>query len=274
MGESSQNPPGALPPEAPPVLLLTAAMFDTFRLATPAPMGSAVTTEQAAAAVIDATMTAEGITTGTELAAAEELAGLLFQPSRVEAAVAAVREQTRAESRAEITDIRRQRDRVMRLIEGRPAAHWLTAAEVATAVLGDTVSPRDRIPMTLHWTGAIDYIPGTAVAVRCTSSYGQPAVLAIERGEDRAALAALLIPPPAATSPCETDGCGTPDDCDASDPAMLGWTRVEVAGVGDVPRWYCTPGCVTAALDRAGEQLADDDQAEAVATDERVGGAW
>jgi hypothetical protein len=59
---------------------------------------------------------------------------------------------------------------------------------------------------------------------------------------------------------CPIEGCGTVDDHDSSDPALSGWSRLEVAALGDRPRWYCSDLCVFDALARAGHELTADDR--------------
>ncbi|MFE2046621.1 hypothetical protein ACFXAZ_38065 [Streptomyces sp. NPDC059477] len=244
-----------------------------------------MTSEQAAAAVIDATMIEDGGATSTQLAAAERVAGLLFQPESVEAAVSAAREQAHAEHAAELAQAREQlaaaeaareqREAVLRLCEGRPGHQVLLVSDVAVAA-GYGTTALDGLPMTLRLKDGVS-VPGLGapprVVVRCTSSYGGRADLLVE-GTERAALAALLVPDPVdVDGPCPTDGCGAPDGYGASGPARIGWARLEVAGIGDGPRWYCSPGCVSAAMARAGDELAADDQAAAVDPHQQAPGA-
>jgi hypothetical protein len=144
---------------------------------------------------------------------------------------------------------------------GGPAALVLTTsqrAELARRLLADP----NGAPLNLTWNRSATTPEATdpvkRVAVECLSSYGGRANLVVE-GNDRLALASLLdmelvrdIHAPCPHSP----QCGTGEDLDPSDPALFGWTRVEVAGIEGGPRWYCTPPCVSAALARAGEELA------------------
>ncbi len=291
MTTSSQTSPGALPPEAPrPVTLQDA--FATFSLAVPAPAGPAETTAparaatvtDAAAAVLDARIAQDRGATAQQLAEAERTAGILFDAASVEAAVTAAREQGRADARAELDEAlaqlavmagaHRRNQAVLRLCEGRRGDDMLLVSAVATAAeCGSTAM--DGLPMTLTWDRSADVLRGYGqvkrVTVHCQSSYGGRADL-IVRGEDRTALASLLgaqlVGDVHAT--CGTDGCGTVDDYDASDPALFGWARVEVAGVDGRPRWYCSPRCVSNALARAGEELAAADQLAATDPDEQV----
>ncbi|MDX3024039.1 hypothetical protein [Streptomyces acidiscabies] len=227
---------------------------------------------RAATGVIAAAM-ASGSATAREIAQAEADAGILFDPQRAEDIASAAAEQAHAEAHAAIAErgrqlaalagVRRQLDAVMRLCEGRPATHLVSVAEVVLAA-ERALTPYGSVPMTLAWTGQVDVAAGEAV-VRCTSSYGGRADVVV-RGDARTALADQV----GATvrdihAPCSTDGCGTPDDYDASDPAMLGWARLEVAGIEDAgARWYCTPECVADALARASVELEADDRAAAV----------
>ncbi|WP_158761591.1 hypothetical protein [Streptomyces sp. NRRL S-146] len=292
MTTSSQTPPGALPPEAsqqPNVVPLAQAAFATFGIAVPAPAGpaaeaaSGVTVAEAAAAVLDARIAEDGGATAEQLAEAERNAGLLFDAASVEAAVAAARDQARAEIRAELAEAEQQLavmagayrrvQAVMRLCEGRRGDDLLLVSAVAVAAeCGSTAL--DGLPMTLTWDRSAE-IPAAAdpvkrVIVDCLSSYGGRAALVLE-GDERSALASLLDAEVRDIhAPCATDGCGTLDDYDASDPAMFGWARVEVAGIEGEPRWYCSPQCVSAALARAGEELAVIDEMAATDPDDHV----
>ncbi|WP_309095294.1 hypothetical protein [Streptomyces sp.] len=285
MTTSSQTPPGAPPSEAPRPLPLHAAAFATFGVAVPAPAGSAETAPpapaptvtEAAAAVLDARIAQDRGATTEQLAEAEARAGILFDPAGVEDAVSAAVAQARSEARAELDEVRaelrearaqlgamagdhRRAQAVLRLCEGRRGDDLLLVSAVATAAeSGHTAM--DGLPMTLTWDRTADVLRSYGdvrrVTVHCQSSYGGRADL-IVRGEDRTALASLLDAQLVGDihAPCGTDGCGTRDDYDASDPALFGWARLEVAGTDDGPRWYCSPRCVAGALARAGEELA------------------
>jgi hypothetical protein len=246
---------------------------------------------EAAAAVLDARIAQDGGATAEELAEAEQNAGVLFDPARIEHIVSAVRAQAYAEAaadlegvRAELQDARRELattagdhrrlQAVMRLCEGRRGDDLVMVAAIATAAeCGSTAI--DGLPMTLTWERSAEVLRSHTdvrrVTVHCQSSYGGRADL-IVRGEDRTALASLLdarlVGDIHAT--CGTDGCGTVDDYDASDPALFGWARLEVAGIDGGPRWYCTPQCVANALARAGEELAAAEQLAAADPDEQV----
>ena len=201
--------------------------------------------------------------------------GILFDPQTAADIAAAAAQQAHADDQAELDErgrklagmagAQRQRDAVARLLEGRPAGDFLSAAEVARAVEYGTTS-LDAYPMTLTWKTTYGVgIPGpsdtaTRAVVRCRSSHGQAADLVVE-GDDRQALAGLLDAEVSDIHrPCPTDGCGTVDDYDASDPELFGWARLEVAGVEGGPRWYCSALCIHAAMARAGEELAAIDQ--------------
>lgn len=230
---------------------------------------------QAAAGVITAAMKS-GAATPEEWAQAEADAGILVDPKAAEDIAAAAAEQAHAEDQAEIDERGRQLaamagdhrklTAVVRLLEGRPGTDLLTVAAIAAAAEYGT-TPFDHAPMTLTWTGRAEvpdaHTTHRQVVVECVSSYGGRAVLVIE-GDDRMALGSLLDEESRDVhARCLTDGCGTVDDYDPA--LMLGWARLEVAGIeDDRPRWYCSPQCVTAALARAGDELALDDQAAAV----------
>ncbi|MFI1002027.1 hypothetical protein ACIP10_15535 [Streptomyces galbus] len=287
MTESSQTQPGALPPETshtrPEAQPLPAAHFATFDLAIPAPAGlvsqeaaAPASPVKAAAGVLEAARR-RGLTTPEQLAVAEAEAGLLFDPKVAQEIAEAAAAQAHAEDEAEIAErgrqlarmagTLRQRNAVIRLLEGRPGTDLLTVAEIAAAAEYGT-TPFDDLPMTIRWTGVVGAAELGRVVLRCESPYGGRADLVVD-GSDRARLASLVdVPVRAVPGPCPTDGCGTADDYDASDPAMLGWSRVEVAGLDDGPRWFCAPSCVAAALARAGEQLAADDHAAAAVADD------
>ena len=66
----------------------------------------------------------------------------------------------------------------------------------------------------------------------------------------------------ACAEPCRSRGCGSSEDLDASDPLLVGWIRVTVAGADGGPVWVCSPRCAVAAMVAAGDELAEDDQAD------------
>ncbi|WP_329338535.1 hypothetical protein OG866_26945 [Streptomyces sp. NBC_00663] len=205
--------------------------------------------------------------------------GILFDPQAAADIAAAAAEQAHAEDQAELDErgrqlarmagAERQRDAVARLLEGRPVTDFLSAAEVARAIEYGTTS-LDAYPMTLTWTAkyGVD-IPGPGdtserAVIRCRSSHGQAADL-IVKGDDRQALASLLgLEARDIHAECPTDGCGTVDDYDASDPSLFGWSRLQIAALGDEARWYCSDRCVIDALARAGHDFAEADRQAAV----------
>lgn len=215
---------------------------------------------------------------------AESTGGTQFDAASVEAG----REQGRAEVQAELAEALAQLDAVagahrrvqavLRLCEGRRGDELLLVAAVATAAEAGTTAV-DGLPMTLTWNRSAR-VPDAhdahkQVVIECTSAYGGRADLVVE-GADRMALASLVDAEVRDVhAPCPTDGCGTVDDYDASDPSLSGWARLEVAGIEDEARWYCSPMCVANALARAGDGLAlADDQVPADAAedlDERYG---
>lgn len=273
MNASSQNPPGALPPELepvrPPMPDGLRAAYAAYGVVVPvepaadvAPASAedappVVTTLQAAAAVMDA--------------AIEENSAATAEQPHVQAAVEAAREQARAEYRAELAEVhtqlaaiagfRRQAEAVRRLCEGRRGDDLLLVSAVAVAAeCGSTAL--DHFPMTLKWTRKVGLPDGGRrdgrAVVECTSAYGGRADL-ILTGEERQALASQLdaeIVPDIYASCSRSKACGLHDDeVDADDPALWGWARLDVAGIDDGPAWFCSPACVFNALARAGAEL-------------------
>ncbi|MEV6119877.1 hypothetical protein AB0M23_05025 [Streptomyces sp. NPDC052077] len=193
----------------------------------------------------------------------------LVHLSASDAAVRASAAQAGAEAAAEISELRhqlavmagsrRQRDAVLRLCEGRRGDDLLLVSAVAAAAECGTTA-LDGFPMALTWTRTaavptVDAGTGRAV-VHCATPYGGRADLVVEDVE-RQALAAALDTPVPGGAPCpHAAGCGTTADLDGSDPVLFGWSRLDVAGSGDGPRWYCSPACVSRALARAGAELA------------------
>ncbi|MDQ0829504.1 hypothetical protein QF032_001348 [Streptomyces achromogenes] len=236
----------------------------------------------AAEGVIAAAMK-RGAATPRELAQAEQDAGLLFDAQAAQDIADAAAEQAHAEAQAAISERGRQLARVagdhrkltavMRLLEGRPGTHLLTVAEIAAAAEYAT-TPFDSAPMTLGWTGGVD-IPGPGdtrkkAVIECMSSYGGRAVLVVE-GDARRNLASQLdleLRDPHA--PCATEGCGTDHDLGGGD--LFGWSRLEIASLGEGARWYCSDMCVMDALSRAGHDVAAADRAAAGDPDEQDSG--
>lgn len=189
--------------------------------------------------------------------------------------VKAGRQQGRAEVQAELDQVREQlaavagahrRVRaVLRLCEGRRGDELLLVAAVATAAEAGTTAV-DGLPMTLTWNRSAR-VPDAhdahkQVVIECTSAYGGRADLVVE-GDDRMALASLvdseIIRDINAPCPHEA-GCGS-DDAHLDSAGVFGWFRVDVGGLDGGPRWYCSPGCVNAAMQRAGDDLALADEA-------------
>ncbi|MGI5443795.1 hypothetical protein ACQEV4_42585 [Streptomyces shenzhenensis] len=229
----------------------------------------------AAAAVLDATMKTNEAATGSELAAAEQQAGILFDAAHVQAAVDAAAEQARTEAQAELAALReqlagmagarRQRDAVLRLCEGHRGDDLLLVAAVAAAAEYGTTA-LDGVPMLLDWQGEISLPEGGAREARavleCVSSYGGRALLCLT-GPKRQTLASLLdLEVRGIRAQCPTPGCGEPAwdrEKEAAPPGMTGWACMRVAGVTGAegePHWYCSPVCVSNALARAGAEIA------------------
>lgn len=296
MTASSQNPPGALPPEAPhdPRPLQAAVASYAGVLPVPAgPAAPAVTDVQAATGVLTAAME-QGHTAPAELAQAERDAGILFDPQRAKDIADAAYEQAKAECHAELhergkqlavmtdrarnlqtalAERRRTLEAILRLCEGRPVSHYLPVGAILDAA-AHARTPYDTAPLTITWDGLVmgpsGDTPNENTLVPCTTALGGAAALVLN-DEQRRALASLLqLEVRDIHAPCPTDGCGTVDDYDASDPSLFGWSRLEVASLGDGPRWYCSDMCVFDALARAGHDLAAEDQAAAVDPDEQV----
>lgn len=246
---------------------------------------------RAAETVIAAAME-RGEVTPRALAQAEADSGILFDAKVAQDIAGAAAEQAHAEDqadiegcRAELADARRELaamagaqrkvDAVARLLEGRPGTYLLPVAEVAAAAEYGT-TPLDAFPMPLTWRpeDGVD-IPGPGdtgrrAIVRCRSAHGQMAHLVVE-GDDRTKLASLVGSEFRDTRvPCPEQWCGHEQDWDPADPALFGWSRLQIASTGDVPRWYCSDMCVIDALTRAGHDLAAADQAAAVDPDQQA----
>ncbi|MEU1474555.1 hypothetical protein [Streptomyces sp. NPDC005760] len=241
---------------------------------------------RAAAAVLDAELVrlAESgdEVTGKGLAAVEESAGLLFDPARAEDIASAARAQVRAEYAADIAERGRQLamlsdqnqalrkasenrkkslEAVLHLVEGRPGTDLLTVNEVIQAAGGGQPT---SAPITITWDGLVmgpsGDTEGENTLVPCTTARGGPAALVLD-DEQRQRLGSLLsLQVRDVNTPCPTAGCGSEEDLDASDPELFGWSRLEIAALGDGPRWYCSDMCVIDALARAGHELAAADR--------------
>jgi len=249
----------------------------------------------ATAGLIGMAMEKDGAT-ARQVARAEEEAGLLFDPKRAQAIWDAAYAQAKTEDHAEqqergkqlavmtdrarrleteLTERKRALAAVLRLCEGRPSTYHLSVGEIFTAA-SDGSTVLDNIPTTVVWVRdrGIEFpdggAPQTRAVVPCITAYGTRADLVLNGGErqDLASLLGQEVRDPHAK--CATDGCGTVDDYDASDPALFGWSRLQIATLGDEPRWYCCDMCVFDALARAGHDLAADDQAAAVDPDQQA----
>ncbi|MFJ4631591.1 hypothetical protein [Streptomyces sp. NPDC088847] len=279
MTTASQTP-GPMPPERVPAATpdQAAIAFAAYGQVQPVPAGASyVDPVQAAAGVLAAAMT-NGSATVQELAQAEADAGLLFHPQLAQDIATASAEQAHAEDEAEIAErgrqlakmagAQRQVEAVRRLIEGRLGWHHLPVAEIAAAVEYAKTAHDGSPPMTLTWTGSARvpdaHTTHKQVVVECTSSYGGRADLVVE-GRDRTKLASLLDTEVIRdiNAPCAHEaGCGS-DDAHLDSAGVFGWFRLDVGGLSGGPRWYCSTGCVNAAMVRAGDDLALADQVAA-----------
>ncbi|MEU1305949.1 hypothetical protein [Streptomyces shenzhenensis] len=236
-------------------------------LAPPRPARSGAV--RAAVAVVAAVL-ARGPRTPEAVVDAVRMAGLLFDPRRVEAVAAAAREQTAAQWRAERSETSRLREEVASLMwfkerlagvialcTGRPDGDLLLVGEVLAAADGRL---RARgVPMTLRWDrivtgptagGPVDAAGtgGGNTIVPCTSEAGGPAALVLD-DQQRSALGGLLLAPLQPAGICLDPACGRPArDRETEDPALPGWIRVEPAGGRDGARWWCSPWCASVAL--------------------------
>lgn len=185
--------------------------------------------------------------------------------------------QARVESRAELTRARQEhesltwlRDRwtaAATLAEGcHPVDGVLRARDVLAALDGSAPS---TLPLTMSWDGWLDEPdgdgPGAATFIRCITSRGGRAALALTP-EERLVLGAQLLATLHMAEACTREGCGRTADEDAT-PTLLGWIRVQVAGIDGPPRWWCSPMCAISAMAAAGTELAETDQAAAVDPD-------
>ncbi|MFJ2514662.1 hypothetical protein ACIQJX_35165 [Streptomyces griseoviridis] len=286
MSASSQTP-GPMPPDLPVRQVRPAGASDafaTFGVAVPAPAGpeaaeqTPVTTLRAAAAVMDAEMAQhDGAATGEQLAQAELRAGVLFDAAHVQDAVTAAVEQARAEMRAELHQLRtelaamagsrRQVAAVRRLVEGRRGDDLLFASVVALASEYGTTA-EDGIPMTVTWTGRATvpdaHTTRRRVALDLVSSHGQRVDLVVARGDRRRLADLLAAEARDIHATCTTPGCGALPSAGDYERLPAGWAWLEVIGADCVAHWYCSPGCVADAMERAGEAIRAADQAAAV----------
>lgn len=214
-----------------------------------------------------------------ELADAEECAGLLFDPQRASDIATAAYEQAKTEDGIELAQAAQDRQArewfhtrwasVGRLCEDRFPDDVLRVDEVLAAL--DARAPA-TLPLTLRWDGTVTEPsgdgPGAATLVGCTTARGGKAVLVLDQDQRQPLASRLDLQVRDVTTPCPTAGCGTEHDLDASD--LFGWSRLEIASLGDGPRWYCSDMCVFDALARAGHDLAADDQLAAADPEDPV----
>lgn len=185
-----------------------------------------------------------------------------YDARTVEDIAAEAGKQARAEVAAELTEAAHDRqtsewfhDRcraVARLCEDRNLDDRLTVGEVLAAVDGRAPTV---LPLTVRWDDTVNGPagdgPGATTLVGGITARGGKAVLVLD-DEQRLALGGQLLATDRLTWACPTTGCGmTADELDGSGPPLFGWIRVRVAGVDGPPRWWCSPGCVHAALTAA-----------------------
>lgn len=166
----------------------------------------------------------------------------------------------------------------VRTAPGQPGRWYCTTACAAAALHPDAAGS-----LVLRWNGSAD-IPGpddpagTGCQVNLVTAGGGPAVLVLDY-EQRHALASLLDAEVRdVRRPCPTAGCGIDaDTVDASDPSLWSWIALQVGGSDTPLRWYCGPVCVFAAVARADDELAEEDQlaaAHGAGTVDDGGVAW
>lgn len=203
----------------------------------------------------------------------EQDAGLVSDPQRAQDIADAAREQARAECAAELAQAQQDREArtwfhdrwkaVNQLLAGRPDDDLMLVREILAAA--DPARPAGA-PLTVTWNRTAR-VPDAhdahkKVVVECTSVYGGRADLVVE-GDDRMALAGLLDAEVIRdiNAPCPHEaGCGS-DDAHLESAGVFGWFRMEVGGLDGGLRWYCSPGCVNAAIQRASVDLALADEA-------------
>lgn len=223
---------------------------------------------RAVAAVVAAEMSKDAPVTPRDIAAAEVVAGIVFDPERIEAVRTAEREQARAECRAELAQAVHDRETLAwfharwralgRLCEDHHLDDVLKVGEVLTAL--DDRAPA-TLPLTVRWDGTVADPagdgPGESTLVAGVTARGGPAVLVLDQ-DQRLRLGGHLLNQVHPAEACCTPLCGTTSDQLAhSDPAVRGWVCLGVAGTEDGPRWWCGPACAQAAMTAAAAELAD-----------------
>lgn len=234
---------------------------------------------QAAAGVIRASIE-QGHGTPAEIAQAEEDAGLLFDPQRGKDIDTAAREQSAAEYRAEIEDLRERlgsqewfRTRlqaVIALCVGRPDWHMMSVREILNAADVPTApAPGDGPLLALHWDrivmGPSGDTPRENTLVPCRTQHGSPAALVLD-DEQRLALGGLLLASLHAAEACQMLGCGQTESeldayCDEFNRDLSGWILLRVHGTDGPARWWCSSWCANSAITAAGAELAAADAA-------------
>ncbi|UAX56777.1 hypothetical protein K5X85_29050 [Streptomyces sp. A144] len=230
---------------------------------------------RAAAGIIAETMRREGGATALDIAMAEYNAGILFNPDQADGIAQAAREQSAAELRAELDELREenasllhmkaQLDGIRRALAGRPDTDLMLVSEILAAA-----DPRQNVatsaPLAVYWDGVVmgpsGDTDGENTLVPGTTAHGGPAALVLGDAQ-RLALGGLLLAHLRTGKDCPTPGCGTPaDELDASDPHVWGWVLVDVAGTEGPARWHCNPWCASAAITAGGAELAAADEDE------------
>jgi hypothetical protein len=207
-----------------------------------------------------------GDTSPAELAAAEEAAGILFDPAAVEAIASAARAQADDEHRAEVRELqghiaglaaRLEREKLQ--ARTVPVPPWMAAffRPGVQYALNDPLVPPDFRPRFWCVAAALhpyDGLPWASGFYRngpdapWHSDEGRPEQWA--RGW--VAVGGQPEPPP-----CRTPGCGrVAVDADGVDPSTWGWVVAHVAGHGAPVRWWCSAACAAAAIGMAGAELA------------------
>lgn len=237
---------------------------------------------RAAAGVIAAAM-GTGHGTPAELAAAEESAGLLFDPQVAEEIAAAAREQERDRLAAEI---RATIERGQGMPASTPEAITARAGRIRglraalRLVRCRRGQPQPDEPITYVLTDAADRVAELeATELDVLRAYAEATeqrheeihtlLARVDLQESPAAwdlgmaIAAILDGPPSGEptdQPCRRPGCGATDrEVAEADTDVYGWIRVRVCGIDGPPQWWCSPRCAQRAISDAGQQLAEAD---------------